>query len=215
MIADALELLLAGQAGLESHGTAATAEEGLERCRTSCPDVVLMDVDLPGMDGLSATRALLQLCPDTKVVVVTALRRPELLAEAIEAGACGFVPKSHAAEELIDVVRRAAEGDMVLPAGDPGPLLHDLMRARSLRTEADRVLGSLTGRELEILEGLAAGSTARELSASLFISPHTVESHISSILAKLQARSRLDAVLRALRLGIVELSGDDNSDRSD
>jgi DNA-binding NarL/FixJ family response regulator len=202
MLADALELLLEGTPDLESAGSAPTAEEGLEVCRARCPDVVLMDIDLPGMDGIAATRELHGFCHDTHVVIITALRRPDLIAEAVEAGAGGFVPKTQAADDLLGVIRRAAQGEMILPSGDTRELLEELMRARSLRAEARELVLQLSDRKF------VEGRNTHEVADALFISPYTVQSHTRNLLAKLGVRSRLEAVVRGLRLGIVTLPRD-------
>lgn len=206
MLADMLEILLQGIPDLESVGSAPTAEEGLELCRAACPDVVLMDVDLPGMDGIQATRELNEICPNTHVVIITALRRPDLIAAAVQAGAEGFVPKTQAADDLVSVIRRASQGEIVLPSGDTRSLFEGLLRARSARLEAEELIEQLTERELEVLQAFAEGKSTQETGEALFISQHTVHSHTRSVLSKLGVRSKLEAVVRALRLRLVELS---------
>ncbi|HEX2030862.1 MAG TPA: response regulator transcription factor [Actinomycetota bacterium] len=207
MFADALELLLSAHPRLEPIGVTASAEQALEICDGNCPDVVLMDVDLPGMDGIEGTRRVRQRCPDTHVVIITALQPTEVLAGAVEAGASGFVPKTQAADQLAEVIQRAAAGEMVLPEGDIVSILRRLQEARQTRTDVERLVSSLTDREIEILQGLAEGKSTPELAEALFISPHTVHSHVRSILAKLGVRSKLEAVLFALRQRIIRLPG--------
>jgi DNA-binding NarL/FixJ family response regulator len=201
MLAEALEALLAGEDGLEAMGTAGTADEALEMCRRGCPDVALMDIDLPGTNGIEATARLLEICPEARVVTITALQDQELLAEAVRAGASGFVPKTRAAEELVGVVRRAAAGEIILPSGDVAGILWRLKDARQLQLDFDRRFALLTPREVEVLQALAEGRSTREVAAHLFISPKTVRSHVDRILNKLEVHSKLDAVLLALRHG--------------
>lgn len=205
MLADALEVLLAGEAGLETMGTAATADEALEMCRRVCPDVALMDIDLPGTNGIEATARLLEMCPEARVVAITALQDQELLAEAVRAGASGFVPKTRAAEELVGVVRRAAAGEIILPSGDVAGILWRLKDAQQLQVDVDRRFALLTPREVEVLQALAEGRSTREVAARLFISPKTVRSHVDRILTKLEVHSKLDAVVLALRHGVLRL----------
>jgi NarL family two-component system response regulator LiaR len=206
MFADALELLLETEPDIGALRKAGTAEDGLDACRERCPDVILMDVDLPGMDGIEATRQALEICPDTHVVIITALQSDRVLAGGIAAGANGFVPKTQAADELMDVLRRAAEGEIVLPEGDATPLLRSIRSSASL-DEPEARLGQLTPREIEILQALADGRSTDEVAQSLFISPRTVHSHVGSILPKLGVRSKLEAVVMALRHGLISVEG--------
>lgn len=208
MFADALQILIGTQSDMECSGIAATGEQAVELARASCPDVVLMDIDLPGIDGIEATRRVRQVCPDAKVVAITALQPDRVMAEVIEAGACGFVPKTQAAEAVIDVVRRAAAGEMVLPAGDLAGTLDRLREARSARGDARRLLANLTEREVEVLQATAGGRSPAQIAEALFISPHTVHSHVRSILAKLAVHSKLEAVVFALRHGAIRLRTD-------
>jgi NarL family two-component system response regulator LiaR len=157
LLAEALEVLLAGEEGLEAIGSAGTADQALELCRRGCPDVVLMDLDLPGANGIEATARMLELCPDARVVVISALHDQDLLASAIRAGACGFVPKTRAADELVSVVRRAAAGEIVLPSDDIAGILWRLKDARQLQLDVDRRFALLTTREIEVLQGLRRG----------------------------------------------------------
>lgn len=205
MFADALDLLLSAHPRLEPIGATASAEQALELCDGNCPDVVLMDVDLPGMDGIEATRRVRERCPGTHVVIITALQPTDLLSAAVEAGASGFVPKTQAADQLAGVIEQAAAGEMVLPEGDLVSILRRLQEARQRRTDVDRQISSLTEREVQILQRLAEGMSTAELAEALFISPHTVHSHVRSILSKLGVRSKLEAVLFALRQRVIRL----------
>lgn len=200
LFAEALALLLRGRPDVRLLGTAREADEALARCETDPPDVVLMDVDLPGMDGIEATRRIRASCPQTKVVVVTGLDDPALVARAIAAGACGYVPKTRAPDEIVDVVRRAVAGELVMPETHLAPVLAELEAGRSAPS-AGAVLRRLTPREGEILRALAAGDGIAEIAARLGISVLTVQSHVKNILAKLGVHSRLEAVTLAWRSG--------------
>jgi NarL family two-component system response regulator LiaR len=206
MFADALELLLAAEDGVESMGAVASGEQMVEVCERECPDVVLMDIDLPGMDGVDATRRLTELCPDAQVVAITALQPSDVMARVIEAGATGFVPKTQAADLLIDVIRRAATGEIVLPTQDTASLLLRLGEAHERRADARRLTEQLTEREIEVLQAIADGRSTEEIARDMFISPHTVHSHVGSILTKLGLHSKLEAVLFGLREGLITLS---------
>lgn len=203
MFADAIKLLLDTTTDIEWVGTATRGDEAVRFCAERCPDVILMDIDLPPFDGIEATRRVRELCPDVRVIALTALEPEAVLARAIEAGACGFVPKSEAAEELIDVIRRASAGEIVIPSEHLAGTLTQLRVAREVRSDGQRLLGHLTTRETEILQALAEGKSVAQVARARFISPHTVQSHIRSILVKLGVHSRLDAVILAVRHGLI------------
>jgi DNA-binding NarL/FixJ family response regulator len=136
-----------------------------------------------------------------KVVVLTAIQDPEIIADALAAGACGYVPKTRAVDELMDVVRRAAAGELVMPERDLAPVLEQLRGERS-RSRAELSLRRLTPRETEILRALAAGETSTQIANRLGISALTVQSHVKSILAKLGVHSKIEAVTLAWRYGL-------------
>jgi DNA-binding NarL/FixJ family response regulator len=139
------------------------------------------------------------------VVVITALQDPSEMAAAVAAGACGFVPKTHAAEELLGVIRRAAAGEIALPAMSATTVLRKLQAAQPPRSDAVRLFDQLTGREIEILQAVAEGATSRELATSFGISQLTVQTHVKNILAKLGVHSKLEAVTSALRHEVIRI----------
>jgi DNA-binding NarL/FixJ family response regulator len=184
-------------------GTVGRAEEGLELVKDACPHVILLDLDLPGMHGVEATHLFKACCPETSILILSAFDDPRSLAKAIEAGASGFVPKTQAVEDLISVIEAAVGGDMVLPAGQITRILEAVRIDREAGGREERGVDHLTQREIQILEVLAEGRATAEIADQLFISRNTVQSHVNSILMKLGARSRLEAVTIAYRNGVI------------
>ena len=199
MFAQAIGMFLATEPDIEVVEILGDANGVVERLRDTRPDVVLMDIDLPGVDGVSATRRIVEVRPETKVVLITALSDPGLVMRGIQAGASALVAKERAADDLVDVIRRAAAGEEIFPA----PQLRLLTLAPGEGETEAKV--RLTHRELEVLQGLVDGMSTDELAAALFVSPRTVQGHVQSILTKLRVRSKLEAVVTGLRLGIVHL----------
>jgi DNA-binding NarL/FixJ family response regulator len=206
MFAEAIEMLLAGHEGIEIVGTAATGEEAVDLASKQSPDVVLMDIDLPGIDGIETTRRVRQVAPDAQVIVITAFQEPAIIAAAIQAGASGYVPKTKAADELVTVIRNAAAGEMVLPAGQLSSILARVEQDRRYLSEAEQVLGHLTSRELQVLQAMADGRSTNDIAHDLFISPFTVQTHVKNTLSKLGVHSKLEAVTFAVRNGLVKIS---------
>jgi two-component system, NarL family, response regulator LiaR len=199
MFAEALGMMLSTEDDLEVLGYLSDAEDVVAYAAATSPDIVLMDIDLPGTDGVTATRRVVGACPATKVVLITALSDPSLVLRGIEAGASAFVAKERAAEDLVEVIRRTWMGEEVFPP--------DALRAlaEAGNGNGNGAGGELTRRELEVLQGLADGLSTEELSTALFVSPRTVQGHVQSILTKLHVRSKLEAVIAGLRRGLIRL----------
>jgi len=186
MFAQAISLLLRAEANFEVFGIAHTGEAAVRACRGGCPTVVLMDIHLPGMDGIQTTRKLLEICPDTRVVVVSGISDAQVISEALEAGASAYIPKTELADKVIGIIRKAAGGQMVHlpPTRRPAP-------------------EDLTQRELEVLQAVAEGMSTTQVARWLFVSPSTVRSHVKSILMKLGVHSKLAAVVEGARRGLI------------
>jgi DNA-binding NarL/FixJ family response regulator len=200
---EALALLLEGEADIDLVGTATEGIEGYELCERLRPDVALVDVGLPDVDGVSVTMEIARRSPRTSVVVISALADDDLVIRAIDAGAVGFVHKVSAVDQLLAVVRGAASGNIVLPEDR-----HDeILRRLAERPSADTADFELTPEEREVLVALTKGMTPSDAAGNLGKSEPEVRSDINAIVSKLGARSLLEAVLVGLRHGIVTLDG--------
>jgi DNA-binding NarL/FixJ family response regulator len=185
---------------LDIVATASNGRDAIDVTRMLRPDVVLMDVQMPGLNGIAATRGVLQAWPEVRVVMLTVSGEDVL--DAMLAGATGYLVKGTRPETLVAGIRAAAAGDSLLSPGLAAKLLG---RAReSAATSTARVDGAvLSRRELEVLKLLARGKPNAEIARELFLSPHTVRNHISNILAKLQIANRTEATAYAIRSGLV------------
>ena len=210
-VRDGIRLMLSGERDFRIVGEAANGREALELCRRARPELALMDVRMPEMDGLAATRAIKQRFPDISVLMLTMHENQDYLLEAIRAGAAGYVLKDAPQHELATAIRRVHEGETTLDQNLATKLL------RRLANEAQGPAGStppepkpakklpqpLTPRELEVLEMLALGQTNRDIAQGFVISVGTVKNHVEHIIAKLEVSDRTQAVVRALKLGII------------
>ena len=203
MFGEALSRFLAAEEGVEWVAAATSVDEALMLCRAHRPDVVLMGVSLPGKDGIVGTRELRKEFRETRVLIVTALATRELVTSALEAGASGCVLSTNAPDRLVNLVRRAAAGEIVLPEAEVAAVVRGLEDSRRKRHGLGGMLPRLTAREREVLERLADGRSTKEVAGELHVSPLTVRSHVKSILAKLGVQSKLEAVTYALRNGLV------------
>lgn len=205
-VAELLAIALRYETDIECVGRAATAAEGIALAEQYQPDVVLMDLSLPDMDGLQATAMIKDAHPEMRIILLTAATDPRLVAKAAGAGACAFVPKSAGLEVLLEAIRGARHGAMVV---DPAVLtaLADLA-TRPVRRDQQRQVGSLTGREQDVLGLLGTGLDVRRVAQRLNISLNTCRGHVKSVLAKLGCHSQLEAVVVATRLGLLDLQID-------
>jgi DNA-binding NarL/FixJ family response regulator len=185
---------------IEVVGEAATGEEALALVEKASPDIVLLDIRMPEMDGLEAARRVRDRFPDVGVIMLTAYDDRQFVVEAVRAGARGYVLKARDAEHLIQTVRLVAGGNMVI---DP-QLVVALAEELSTVKERDRKAETLTAREIEVLQLLAFGHTNRDIAEKLFISPDTVKTHLEHIFEKLGASDRTAAVAEALRRHLIE-----------
>jgi DNA-binding NarL/FixJ family response regulator len=212
---EGLKDMLLDEPDIEVVGEAANGREALLLCSRLHPDLLLMDVRMPEMDGLAATREVKQRYPLVSVLMVTMHENPDYLLEAMKAGAAGYVLKDAPEEEVIDAVRRVREGESPLDSELAARLIRRLAtegqergRERSVHDEA--ILERLTPRELEVLGLMKQGLSNREIAQELVISLGTAKNHVEHIITKLGTSDRTQAVVRALELGILGLFEEEN-----
>lgn len=187
-------------ADIEVVGEAADGAEAVALAQKLAPDVVLMDLMLPGMDGVQATRAVRQASPRTQVIVLTSYHEDEHIFPAIRAGALSYVLKDIDPDELADAIRRARDGEAVLHPRVAARMVRELHGSRSAGVNA---FSELTDRELDVLRLVAEGKSNHDIAAALVISEKTVKSHLSNILGKLHLADRTQAAVYAWQSGIV------------
>ena len=202
IVRDGICALLALTGDIEAVGEATNGREALEMVRKLAPDVVLMDIAMPLMDGLEATRRIHKEFPQAKVIVLTQYEDREYVLPVIEAGASGFVSKTAASSELTSAIRSVYRGDSFLSPSIARLLVEDYREMAKVGKSRD-TSEQLTGREREILKLLAEGHSTPEIARMLVISPKTVERHKTNLMAKLDVHNRLDLFKYALRKGII------------
>ena len=183
--------------GIKVLGEASNGADGVQVALAMRPDVVLMDVSMPSVDGIEATRRLIAADSEMRVVMLTMHIDREVFDRALKAGAVGYVTKDSSTSEVVEAIRIAANGDRAMSPRLAEALLHEARRD----TE-----GIISMREYEVLQLVADGLGTNEIAESLFISHRTVKNHLASIYEKLNARDRTQAVLMAVKMGIVKLT---------
>jgi DNA-binding NarL/FixJ family response regulator len=179
--------------------------EAVEAVRRFEPDVVLMDIRMPGVDGLEATRRIGETTTASRVLILTTFGLTEYVYEALRAGASGFLLKDSPAEELLAGVHVVARGDALLDPSITRAVIEEVARRPRSRDDLARKLDDLTARELEVLRLLARGLSNAEIAAELVVGDGTVKTHVSRILQKLDLRDRVQAVIVAYESGLVEV----------
>ena len=193
-----LSELLANE-GLKILGAVADGASALDVVAQCAPDVVLMDLEMPGLSGVEATRRIAEIAPRTRVVVLTIDAEEQSVVDAIAAGACGYLLKGTSIQSLVAGIKAAVAGESLI-SGVVGAKLFQRLRADDRRTAAEQLLfEDLSTREVEILKLLASGKRNAEIAQELFISPHTVRNHVSNLLAKLHISNRFEATAYAIR----------------
>jgi len=191
------------EGGLRVIGEATTGTEAVELVEQLAPDVVVMDVNMPGISGVEATRRLSARAPQSRVVVLTISAEDSDILDAMMAGASGYLLKDATAEELVAGVRAATRGESSISPRIASRLLAHMREQQSHAEAPVEINAELTEREIDVLRLLAAGKANAEIAGELYISPKTVKNHIASILMKLQMENRIQAAVYAVRSGII------------
>jgi DNA-binding NarL/FixJ family response regulator len=197
-----LEAILSSDDGIEVVGEAPDGRVAVERARELRPDVVLMDVRMPTLDGIAATRELVAAVPDARVVILTTFEDDDYIFGALTAGASGFLLKRTSPELLIDAIKAVAAGDSLLSPSVTRRVVDRMAALPSGEAVLDRRLDRLTAREREVLEQLARGLSNAEIAEALVIEESTVKTHVKRILMKLGLRDRVQAVIFAYESGL-------------
>jgi len=194
--------LLAGREDIEVVGEANNGAEAVERARELMPDVVLMDIKMPEMDGIAATKQLKAEMPYVRIMMLTVSETDEDLFEAIKAGASGYLLKNVDPDHLVASVLQVQRGEVPIAPTMAAKIL------RELTTPSEAPIQSLTSRERQVLELLASGMANKEIAFTLKISENTVKNHLRNILEKLHLQNRVQAALYAVRMGLADRSSD-------
>ena len=189
--------------GLQVVGEAENGNAALQLASELAPDVIIMDLKMPGLTGVETTREVSGMLPLTRVVVLTISADDEDVMNAVMAGACGYLLKDSSIDQLIAGIRAAASGESLISPQIAAKLLQRLRAGSADAVAAETIRAELSERELEVLRLIANGKDNAEIARELFISPKTVKNHISNILMKLQIDNRIQAAVYAVRSGIV------------
>lgn len=201
MVRTGLRSLLEAEPDVEVIGEATNGEDAVATALRTRPDVVLMDIRMPTMNGLEATRQLVTASSDSRILLLSTYDLDEYVFEALRAGAHGFILKDATAEDLVQAVRVIAQGDSMLSPGITRRVVETFAKKEPSRAEVEK-LHHLTTREREVLELVASGLTNAEIAKQLVVSEATAKTHVSSILSKLHLRDRVQAVILAYEAGI-------------
>lgn len=195
--------LIDAQADMEVVGEAGSGEEALHEARDRSPDVVLMDIGMPGVNGLAATRDIRKQLPSVQVLILTMHDREDYLFQALRAGAAGYILKGADVQDLLSAIRSVHRGEVYLYPTVTKKLLIDFLR-RAESGDGQESFDHLTDREREVLQLIAQGKTTNEIARVLYLSPHTVQTHRDHIMEKLNLHRKAELIKYAIRKGIVD-----------
>jgi len=205
MFRQGLKSILETEEGFRVIGEVATGRGAVRYALETRPDIVLMDIQMPELDGVAATKAILEAQPDIGVIILTMYRQDRYVFEAIKAGARGYLLKDAGAGDLVDAIRRVADGETLLNAEMAASILGEFRKVGEMLRHPEHTISELTEREADILKLLAQGNSNQEIARALNVSEKTVRNRLSEIFSKLCLNNRTQAALYALREGIASL----------
>lgn len=204
VVRSGLRMLLEAQPDIEIRAEAETGQEAVSKVRSLRPDVILMDIQMPDMNGIEATKQIKKLAPETAVLALTMHEDEQYFFEMLHAGASGYVPKRAAPDELVTAIRTVARGEVFLYPSLATRLVQDYLK-RAGPDEQPGIYSQLTPREQEVLILIAEGLSNAEIADKLVISIKTVDRHRENIMRKLNMHNRIELVKYAIRTGLIEL----------
>jgi DNA-binding NarL/FixJ family response regulator len=207
ILREGIKVLLQGQSDIVVVGEAEDGHQAVQRCQELRPDVVLMDIAMPGLGGYEATLEIRRLMPNIRVLVLTQYDNKEYVLRFLRAGAAGYMVKKAVATELVAAIRAVARGETYLHAAVAGAVVQDYLGGE--RPAAEDVYDRLSEREKQVLKLIAEGSTNKEIASLLDIAVKTVMAHRTNLMAKIGAHSRTDIFKFALRKGLIVVEPDD------
>lgn len=205
LVRDGLAMLLNLRPELEIVGTASDGKEAFEYAKQLAPDIILMDIRMPGTNGVEGTKLLREHIPTVKVLMLTTFKDSELIFEALENGATGYLLKDMPTDSIVQAILTVQSGGVVLPQDVTAQMLKELKRTKAPYFQdqgAPKAVEQLTEREYEVLQQLGKGLSNREIAAELYITEGTVKNHVSNIISKLELRDRTQAAVFAVRYRI-------------
>ncbi len=200
---EGIRTLLSVQPDIEVVGEASDGEEAIQLAAKLRPAVVLMDLQMPRLDGVEATRLLRDLVPNCRVIVLTTFEDDEYVFAGLRAGAVGYLLKDTSAEALVQAIRAAVRGESFIQPSVAAKVVAEFSRLADQVPRAEPLVESLSDRELEVLRLVSKGATNREIASTLVIAEGTVKNHMTSILGKLGVRDRTQAALKAREVGLI------------
>jgi DNA-binding NarL/FixJ family response regulator len=208
VVRQGLRVILKHEVNIEVVGAAANGQEAIEQTARLKPEVVLMDLKMPVLNGIQATRAIVEKFPQTRIVVLTTYSADEWVFDALRAGACGYLLKDSDSADIVRAIRGAVAGEVTIDPAVAGRVLAEFNRLTThaaIQADALPAIEPLTERELTVLQHLANGKSNREIAETLFLSEGTVKNYVSAIMSKLQANDRTQAAILALKRGLARL----------
>lgn len=203
IVRKSLSTLLGMEQDIEVVAEAGDGKSALARAKEQLPDVILMDINMPEMNGIEATTRIKRDLPNTAIVILTVMQDDASLFNAIKAGATGYVLKDSSPEDIVEAIHAVHRGEGLLPPSLVSRVLHEFTRVSQQKEELTELFTQLSHREIEVLQLVAQGKRNRVIGDELFISEKTVKNHLSNILCKLQVNDRTEAAVLALKHGLV------------